>query len=114
MEFNVNFPDDGHEHEHELVEIEVFSVVDDDGNEDFYKKLDEIAYENEIYWICQEVFLDPELTRVEDEGDIHIFKEVNIDGEKYIEYVDDYELAKKVFDIWEEHLEDENEGEKST
>ena len=114
MEFNVNFPEDEHEHEHEMVEIEIFSVLDDDGNEDFFKKLDEIAYEGERYWVCQEVFLDPELTRVEDEGDIHIFKEVNIDGEEYVEYVDDYDLAKRIFDIWEEHLEDEGESEEST
>ncbi len=111
MEFDVNFPEE--DHEHELVEVEVFSVVDDEGNEDFYKKLDEVAYEGEIYWVCQEVFLDPELTRVEDEGDIHIFKEVNLDGEEYVEYVDDYELAKKVFDIWEERL-GEGEGEEGS
>ncbi len=115
MEFNVNFPEEDHDYEYELIEVEIFSVVDDDGNEEFYRKLDEIALDGEKYWICQRVFLDPELTRVEEEEEekIHIFRELNLDGEEYVEYIDDYEIAKKVFDIWEERL-SEGEGEEGS
>ncbi len=107
MDFHVNFPED--EHEQEMIEVEVFSVIDDEGNEDFFKKLDEITYEGGVYWVCQEVFLDPELTRIEEEGDIHVFREVETQGEKFIEYVKNYDLAKRIFDMWEERLKDEEE-----
>ena len=90
--------------------MEVFSVLNDDGEEDFFKKLDEITLDGVKYWVCQEVFLDENLERIVDEGDIHVFKEIEHEGEIYLEYVDDYDLAKKVFDIWEESLDDHEEG----
>ncbi len=114
MEFNVHLPHE-HEHEHEEVEVEVFSILNDEGREDFYKKVGEVELEGQKYWVCQEVFLDENLERIVDEGDIHVFKEIENEGEVYLEYVDDYDLAKKVFDIWEEELDElEGEGEGGT
>ncbi len=65
LDFKVNFPEGEHKHEHETVEVEVFSILDDDEKEGFM-----------------------------------FSKKITINGEDYLEYVDDYDLAKRAFDLW--------------
>ena len=96
-----------HDHEHELVEVEVFSIPDDTGNEVFYKEVGSIEQEGKIYKVCQEVFLDENQQIIVDEGEIHIFEEMKEGEDIYLEEVLDYDLAKRIFDIWEEIIKDE-------
>lgn len=101
LDFKVNFPEDEHKHEHETVEVEVFSILDDDEKERFYKELGVVELEGEECLLCHEVFLDESFEKIVDEKEeVHVFKKITINGEVYLEYVNDYDLAKRAFDFW--------------
>ncbi len=105
--FHVHVNGEEHDHEHELVEVEIFSILDDDGNEIFYKEVGTIEHDGKTYKVCQEVFLDDKQELIVDEGEIHIFEEIKEGEDTYLDEVLDYDLAKKIFDIWEKMIEEE-------
>ena len=107
--FHAHMDGGEHDHEHELVEVEIFSILDDEGKEEFFKEVGTVEYGGKTYKVWQEVLLDEKQELIVNEGDIHIFEEIEEDGETYLDEVLDYDLAKKIFDIWEKMLEEEKE-----
>ncbi len=106
IDFHIRFPEEDN-HEHEMVEIEVFSIMDDDGTERFYKELGRISFEGNEYLLCNEVVLDEAMEKIVDEKDeVHVFRIVREGDEEFLEYVEDYEEAKRVFEIWQESAEE--------
>ena len=99
MEFDVKFRNEESGEEHYL---EVFGIHDDE-NEVFFDKLGEFIHEGRVYWICQEIFLDEERSKVVGRGDFRVLEMVEIDGDEYLNYVDDG-VEREILEIWEESV----------
>jgi uncharacterized protein YrzB (UPF0473 family) len=93
-----------HEHEHEH-KTEVFSLIDQDGNEVFFHKLGEVEDEGNLFWVCEEVFLNDARDMIEDLGEVYIFKAEETPEGVMLEGVE-YATAQKVFEKWQNSIPD--------
>ncbi len=102
MEINFNLGNFGKDDD--TVEVEVFSILDEKGNEVFFKEVGKIVEDGKEFLLCQEVFVDEKLKLIIEEGDVYVFEKILINGEEYLDLVEDYDEAKRIFDKWLEEI----------
>ena len=83
---------------------DIITVTDDDGEEYELEHLDTLEYEGETYM----AFATAE-TADSDEVEVIIFHVVEEDGEEVFESVDDDELMEKIYALFMERIENEED-----
>lgn len=90
---------------------DIYTLVDDEGNEQAFELLDEIEMDGERYFALAPYFENPE-DLIEDECDLVILKAVlSEDGEELMSTIDDEKEYEKVGNIFITKLMEDLEGE---
>ena len=90
---------------------DIITLLDDDNNEHEFEVIDELEYEDELYYA---LYPTENNQFILDDAGYYIFKIVEVDGEEQLEEVDDNDLLNTLADIFEERFNDslfEEEGE---
>lgn len=95
---------------------DLFTLEDEDGNEQEFELLDVMEYEGEMYYALTPYYGEQKEDMLEDDGEVVILKEDTVDGESMlvsIEEDDEYEKIGALFlerlnEIYESEEEEEN------
>ena len=91
---------------------DLITLIDDDGEEHEFEILDEIEYEDSVYYALLPTFSAPEESLEADT--YYIFEVVEENGEEQLAEVEDDELLDRLAEIFESRFyedEDEEDGE---
>lgn len=85
---------------------DILTLEDDDGVEHTFEVLDAIDNGENRYMALSPVFDDPEES-LQDSGELVILKVVSVDGEEYLETIEDDDELDEIADIFMERLEED-------
>jgi len=85
---------------------DILTLEDDDGVEHTFEVLDTIDNGENRYMALSPVYDDPQQT-LEDSGELVILKVVTVDGEEFLETIEDEDEMDEIADIFMERLEED-------
>ena len=85
---------------------DILTLEDDDGVEHIFEVLDAIDNGENRYMALSPVYDDPQQT-LEDSGELVILKVVTVDGEEFLETIEDEDEMDEIADIFMERLEED-------
>ena len=85
---------------------DILTLEDDDGVEHTFEVLDAIDNGANRYMALSPVYDDPQQT-LEDSGELVILKVVTVDGEEFLETIEDEDEMDEIADIFMERLEED-------
>ena len=85
---------------------DILTLEDDDGVEHTCEVLDAIDNGENRYMALSPVYDDPQQT-LEDSGELVILKVVTVDGEEFLETIEDEDEMDEIADIFMERLEED-------
>lgn len=85
---------------------DILTLEDDDGVEHTFEVLDAIDNDENRYMALSPVYDDPQQT-LEDSGELVILKVVTVDGEEFLETIEDEDEMDEIADIFMERLEED-------
>ena len=85
---------------------DILTLEDDDGVEHTFEVLDAIDNGENRYMALSPVYDDPQQT-LEDSGELVILKVVTVDGEEFLETIEDEDEMDEIADIFMERLEED-------
>lgn len=92
---------------------DLFTLEDEDGNEQEFELLDVMEYEGELYYALTPYYGDQKEEMLEDDGEVVILKEETIDGESMLVSIEEDDEYEKIGGLFLERLneiyEDEDE-----
>lgn len=80
---------------------DIITLLDDDNNEHEFELIDELEYENELYYALYPTENNKFLV---DDAGYYIFRVIDLDGEDQLEEVEDNELLNVLAEIFEERF----------
>lgn len=85
---------------------DILTLEDDDGVEHIFEVLDAIDNGENRYMALSPVYDDPQQT-LEDSGELVILKVITVDGEEFLETIEDEDEMDEIADIFMERLEED-------
>lgn len=85
---------------------DILTLEDDDGVEHTFEVLDAIDNGENRYMALSPVFDDPQKS-LDDSGELVILKVVTVDGQEFLETIEDEDEMDEVADIFMERLEED-------
>ena len=85
---------------------DILTLEDDDGVEHTFEVLDSIENAGTRYLALSPVYDDPQQT-LADSGELVILRVVEVDGEEFLETIDDEDEMDEIADIFMERLEED-------
>jgi uncharacterized protein YrzB (UPF0473 family) len=97
---------------------DLFTLEDEDGNEQEFELLDVMEYGDQVYYALTPYYGDQREDQLEDDGEVVILKEEMVDGESMlvsIEEDDEYEKIGNLFlerlnEIYDEEYDEEEDA----
>ena len=86
------------------MDMDIVSVVDDEGKEHFFEEIDRIELEDDRRNVALLPIYDDEVEILEDDGDVLILKVIEEKGETYLVQIEDEEEFNEVGNIIEDRL----------
>ncbi len=97
----------------ENFDMDIVSVVDDDGVEHIFEELDRIETEDGNKYVALLPVYDDEAEILDDDGDVLILKVIEEDGESYLIQIEDEKEFNEIGNIFEDRLIEKYEAEDS-
>ena len=97
----------------ENFDMDIVSVVDDDGVEHSFEELDRIETEEGRKYVALLPVYDDEAEILDDDGDVLILKVIEEDGESYLIQIEDEKEFNEIGNIFEDRLIEKYEAEDS-
>ena len=85
---------------------DILTMEDEDGGEHTFEVLDAIDNGENRYMALSPVYDDPQES-LEDSGELVILKVVTVDGEEFLETIEDEDEMDEIADIFMERLEED-------
>ncbi len=95
------------------MDMDIVSVVDDDGVEHLFEELDRIETEDGKRYVALLPIYDDEVEILDDDGDVLILKVMEEDGETYLIQIEDEKEFNEIGNIFEDRLIEKYEAEDS-
>ena len=95
------------------MDMDIVSVVDDDGKEHFFEEIDRIELDDDRRYVALLPIYEDEADLLEDDGDVLILKVIEEKGETYLVQIDDEAEFNEVGNIIEDRLIEKYEAENS-
>lgn len=83
---------------------DLFTLEDEDGNEQEFELLDVMKYEDEVYYALTPYYGDQREEQLEDDGEVVILKEEMVDGESMLVSIEEDEEYEKIGGLFLERL----------
>ena len=83
---------------------DLFTLEDEDGNEQEFELLDVMEYEDEVYYALTPYYGDQREEQLEDDGEVVILKEEMVDGESMLVSMEEEEEYEKIGGLFLERL----------
>ncbi len=93
------------------MDMDIVTVVDDDGKEHIFEELDRIETDDGSRYVALLPVYDDEVEILEDDGDVLILKVLEEDGESYLVQIDDDDEFETIGNIFEDRLIEKYESE---
>lgn len=91
--------------ESEELSNDILTLLDDDGREHQFEKVDEAEFEGADYYALIPMFDTPE-EQLDDRGELVILKVVEDEGEQFLEAIEDEAEFKRIGDFFVQRLEE--------
>ncbi len=95
------------------MDMDIVSVIDDDGVEHLFEELDRIETEDGNRYVALIPIYDDEVEILDDDGDVLILKAIEEDGETYLVQIEDEKEFNEIGNIFEDRLIEKYETEDS-
>ncbi len=95
------------------MDMDIVSVVDDDGTEHLFEELDRIETDNGNRYVALIPIYDDEVEILDDDGDVLILKVTEENGETYLVQIEDEKEFNEIGNIFEDRLIEKYEAEDS-
>lgn len=95
------------------MDMDIVSVVDDDGVEHLFEELDRIELDNGNRYVALLPIYDDEAEILDDDGDVLILKVIEENGETYLVQIEDDKEFNEIGNIFEDRLIEKYEAEDS-
>ena len=86
------------------MDMDIVSVVDDDGKEHLFEEIDRIELDDDRRYVALVPIYEDEADLLEDDGDVLILKVIEEKGETYLVQIDDDAEFNEVGNIIEDRL----------
>lgn len=86
------------------MDMDIVSVVDDDGKEHMFEELDRIELDDDRRYVALVPIYEDETQMLDDDGDVLILKVIEEDGETYLIQIEDEDEFNEVGNIIEDRL----------
>ncbi len=86
------------------MDMDIVSVVDDDGKEHLFEEIDRIEFDDGRRYVALVPIYEDEADLLEDDGDVLILKVIEEKGETYLVQIDDEAEFNEVGNIIEDRL----------
>ncbi len=86
------------------MDMDIVSVVDDDGKEHFFEEIDRIELDDDRRYVALLPIYEDEVEILDDDGDVLILKVIEEKGETYLVQIEDEEEFNEVGNIIEDRL----------
>lgn len=86
------------------MDMDIVSVVDDDGVEHLFEELDRIEFDDGRRYVALIPIYEDEVEILDDDGDVLILKVIEEDGETYLIQIEDETEFNEVGNIIEDRL----------
>ena len=86
------------------MDMDIVSVVDDDGKEHFFEEIDRIELDDDRRYVALLPIYEDEADLLEDDGDVLILKVIEEKGETYLVQIEDEAEFNEVGNIIEDRL----------
>ena len=86
------------------MDMDIVSVVDDDGKEHLFEEIDRIELDDDRKYVALLPIYEDEADLLEDDGDVLILKVIEEKGETYLVQIDDEAEFNEVGNIIEDRL----------
>ena len=83
---------------------ELYTLEDEDGNEQEFELLDVMEYEGDVYYALTPFYGDQKEDMLQDDGEVVILKEENVDGESMLVSIDEDDEYEKIGGLFLERL----------
>ena len=93
------------------MDMDIVSVVDDDGVEHIFEELDRIETDDGNRYVALIPVYDDEVEILDDDGDVLILKVIEEDGETYLVQIEDEKEFNEIGNIFEDRLIEKYEAE---
>ena len=93
------------------MDMDIVSVVDDDGVEHLFEELDRIETDDGNRYVALLPIYDDEVEILDDDGDVLILKVMEEDGETYLIQIEDEKEFNEIGNIFEDRLIEKYEAE---
>lgn len=95
------------------MDMDIVSVVDDDGKEHLFEELDRIELDDDRRYVALIPIYDSEEDMLNDDGDVLILKVLEEKGETYLIQIEDEDEFNEVGNIIEDRLIEKYEAEEN-
>ena len=95
------------------MDMDIVSVVDDDGIEHLFEELDRIETDDGNRYVALLPIYDDEVEILDDDGDVLILKVMEEDGETFLIQIEDEKEFNEIGNIFEDRLIEKYEAEDS-
>ena len=95
------------------MDMDIVSVVDDDGVEHLFEELDRIETDDGNRYVALLPIYDDEVEILDDDGDVLILKVIEEDGETFLVQIEDDKEFNEIGNIFEDRLIEKYEAEDS-
>ena len=95
------------------MDMDIVSVVDDDGVEHLFEELDRIEFDDGRRYVALIPIYEDDVEILEDDGDVLILKVIEEDGETYLIQIEDEAEFNEVGNIIEDRLIEKYEAQDS-
>jgi len=95
------------------LDMDIVSVVDDDGKEHIFEELDRIETDDGNRYVALIPVYDDEVQILDDDGDVLILKVLEEKGETYLVQIEDEKEFNEIGNIFEDRLIEKYEAEDS-
>ena len=95
------------------MDMDIVTVVDDDGKEHIFEELDRIETDDGSRYVALLPVYDDETEILEDDGDVLILKVLEEDSESYLVQIEDDDEFETIGNIFEDRLIEKYENEES-
>ena len=86
------------------MDMDIVSVVDDDGKEHLFEEIDRIELDDDRRYVALLPIYEDEVEILDDDGDVLILKVIEENGETYLIQIEDEEEFNEVGNIIEDRL----------
>lgn len=86
------------------MDMDIVSVVDDDGKEHMFEELDRIELDDDRRYVALVPIYEDEAQILDDDGDVLILKVIEEKGETYLVQIEDEDEFNEVGNIIEDRL----------